>query len=225
MAQPPSLETFQRFCMVVSGSNIKNKHQTSRSQVCEILGIDGATNYETGQWDVRPFGGVKCPKVGAIFTRTFVNGRAILLWNCVNHCFFLLNAPFFMKNSFFQRRKPFIAPGRAGFLASYGLGHREGHWRRQGQRPGLTVASAWNRGDLMGIPHFWGLYHPFMVMNGDSLWHWFTRSGDIMGILNYGTSAFLVGKFSFLLSNYGACSIAMLKYQRVYWDISWEYHQ
>ena len=116
--------------------------------------------------------GVKFPKVGAIFTRTFVNGRTILLWNCVNHSFFLLNAPFFMKNSFFQRRKPVIATGRAGFLASYGLGHREGHWWRQGQRPGLTVASAWNRGDIMGIPHFWGLYHPFVVMNGDSLWHW-----------------------------------------------------
>ena len=29
----PNLETFQRFCIVASGSNIKNKHQTSRFQV------------------------------------------------------------------------------------------------------------------------------------------------------------------------------------------------
>ena len=63
----PSSQTFQRFCMVASGSNIKNKHHTFRFQACEILGIDGATNYETGQWDVTPFWGVKFTKVGHLY--------------------------------------------------------------------------------------------------------------------------------------------------------------
>ena len=33
----------------------KKKHRTSRFLICEILGIDGATNYETGPEMSRPF--------------------------------------------------------------------------------------------------------------------------------------------------------------------------
>ena len=80
----PRLGDIQRFCMVARGSNIKNKRQTSRFQVCEIVGIDGATTYETGQWDVTPFWGVRFPKAGAIFTRTFVVCSAIYFQNDVN---------------------------------------------------------------------------------------------------------------------------------------------
>ena len=56
---------YQGFCMA-HGSDIKNKCQTSRLHVCEILGKDGASSYEKGRCDVAPVEGVKFSKVGAI---------------------------------------------------------------------------------------------------------------------------------------------------------------